>query len=263
MDLRLRNKVAFVGGSSKGIGKGIALQLAKEGANIILCSRNEEDLKKTAELITNQHKVNVLPIAADLSNINEIKDIVAKCLDHFGRIDILVANSGGPKPGKFFDLDNNDWETAYNSVLLYVIELYMQIIPIMKKNGWGRIVNITSVTVKEPSETLVLSNVFRSGVTSLAKSISGELFEEGITINNVCPGSFRTDRALQLMKDKASAENKTLEQVEEELTASLPGKSFSSIEDIGNLVTFLASDSAKEITGTTIQIDRGVCKGLF
>lgn len=263
MDLNLNNKVAYVGGSSKGIGKGIAIQLANEGVNLILCARNKEELEKTANFIREKFPVDVFAICADLSKMNEVKLSVDSALNHFGTIDILVANSGGPMPGKFFDLQKDDWKNAYNSVLGYVIELYRLIIPIMKRNNWGRIINITSISVKEPAENLLLSNVFKSSVTALAKSISRELFESHITINNVCPGAFRTDRATQLMKNKAEVEGKTIEEVESELTSSLPGNKFSSIEDIGNLVAFLVSNLASEITGTSIQIDRGISKGLL
>lgn len=263
MDLKLKNKVAYIGGSSKGIGKGIAIQLAKEGCNLILCARNKESLEETAEIIRKDYAVDVLAIPSDLSNMSDVKKSVEKGLEHFKTIDILIANSGGPKPGTFFNLQDEDWTSAYNSVLLYVIELYKLIIPVMKKNKWGRIINITSLSVKEPAETLLLSNVFRSGVTALAKSISKELYEQGITINNVAPGAFKTNRAIQLMQNKAEIEGKTYDEVEKELSATLPGNKFSSIEDIGNLVAFLVSDLAGEITGTTIQMDKGISKGLL
>tara|TARA_Y100000588_G_scaffold394102_1_gene512853 strand:- start:6145 stop:6936 length:792 start_codon:yes stop_codon:yes gene_type:complete len=263
MNLNIKNKVAFVGGSSKGIGKGIALQLAKEGANIILCARNKLPLEKVAKLIKKEYKVDVLQIPVDLSDINALKHAVQQSLAYFKHIDILVVNSGGPKPGRFFELNDDDWEIAYRSVLLYAIELYKLIIPLMKKKKWGRIINITSLSVKEPNESLVLSNVFRSGITSLAKSLSTELYENGITINNVCPGAFKTDRTIELINNKAISDGKTVEEIEEELTKRLPRKEFSSIQDIGNLVAFLSSDASKEITGATIQIDKGMYKGLF
>lgn len=263
MDLKLKNKVAYIGGSSKGIGKGIAIKLAQEGCNLILCARNEDSLQATAQLIKEKYGVDVLAIPSDLSNMSDVKKSVEKGLEYFKTIDILIANSGGPKPGTFFNLQDEDWAVAYNSVLLYVIELYKLIIPVMKENKWGRIINITSLSVKEPAETLLLSNVFRSGVTALAKSLSGELYEYDITINNVAPGAFMTDRAVQLMQSKADTEGKTFEEVEKELSATLPGNKFSSIDDIGNLVAFVASDLSGEITGTTIQIDKGISNGLL
>ncbi|HLC81150.1 MAG TPA: SDR family oxidoreductase [Candidatus Nanoarchaeia archaeon] len=263
MDLKLKDKVAFVGGSSKGIGYGIAKQLAAEGAKLVLCARNRQQLEQAAESIRSKFVVEVLPIAADLSSLEQVRMAVQQAVNHFKLIDILIVNSGGPKPGRFFDLNDQDWTSAHRSVLLYVLELYQLLIPLMKKQGWGRIINISSLSVKEPEEHLLLSNVFRSAVVSLAKSISKELYPFGITINNICPGAFKTDRAIQLMQSKAEKEGKTIEQVEQEVTSSLPGKKFSSIEDIGYLAAFLASDLAKEITGTTIQIDQGLSKGLF
>ena len=263
MDFKLKDKVAFVGGSSKGIGKGIALQLAREGAHLILCARNKEHLEKTSAFIRHECAVDVLALPADLSDPSQIKDVVQTAFKHFKRIDILVVNSGGPKPGTFFDLERKDWDAAYHSVLLYVIELYKHILPSMKKNNWGRIINITSLTVKEPDANLILSNVFRTGVTGLAKSLSHELFQHGITINNICPGAFETDRAAELIRMKAQAEGRTIEEIKKELTDALPRKNFSSVEDIGSLAAFLCSDAAKDITGISIPIDQGMYRGLF
>ena len=211
MNLGIKNKYALIGGGSKGLGKASAISLAKEGVNIAICARNEENLHNTLNEIRSKTKVEVIPIVADLSDVNNIKEkIVDKVLQEFGGIDILLTNSGGPKPGVFSDFSSDDWDISYHIVLKYVVELYRQIIPIMKNNKWGRIINIASLSVKEPAESLIMSNVFRSGVVSLSKTISKDLIKHNVTINNLCPGAFRTDRAVFLMQQQAKKKQEKL-----------------------------------------------------
>lgn len=262
MDLKLKNKVAIIGGSSKGLGKGCALQLAKAGVNIVICANEIESLNKTAEEIKNLG-VEVLPLLVDMSKKEDNEKIVAETIRKFGKIDILINNSGGPKAGTFFDMNDDDWDKAYNDVLKYVIRLNRLVIPHMQKNKWGRIINITSLAVKEPAETLILSNVFRAGVVSMAKTLSKELIKDNITINNICPGAFKTDRAIELMQAAAVRQNKTVEEIESESVKNLPLGRYQTPEELGDMVAFLSSELAKGITGTTIQIDGGIFKGLM
>lgn len=263
MDLNLKGKIALVGGSSKGLGKGCALQLAREGANVVICARGMDKLTQTAEFIKESSGSEVLPIQADLSRPEDIIRVVDETINKFGRIDILVNNSGGPRPGKFFDFSDQDWEDAFNQVLLNVIRMCRHVIPHMKNQKSGRIINVTSLTVKEPADTLILSNVFRTGVVSLAKTLSRELIEHNITINNVCPGAFKTDRAIDLMLNESRKTNTPLEEIEQKSVSNLPLKRFQTPEELGDFVAFLASDQAKGITGTTIQVDGGICRSLF
>jgi len=264
MNLNISNKIAFIGGASKGLGKASAESLAKEGVSLAICSNDPKSLNETAEYLLSTYKVEVLPILADLSETDKIKDnVIKKVIDKFGRIDILITNSGGPKPGDFFTLNEDDWRNAFDSVLYYVIELYRLVIPFMKKNNWGRIINNTSLTVKEPPATMVLSNVFRTGVVSLAKTMSKDLIKSNITINNICPGAFKTDRAIELMKAKAETTGVSIDEVEKNAVVNFPMGRYQKPDEFGDLVAFLASDLAKSITGTTIQIDGGISKGLL
>ncbi|MDA3890964.1 MAG: SDR family oxidoreductase [Salinivirgaceae bacterium] len=264
MDLGILNKVALIGGASKGLGKACAISLAKEGVNLAICSNDNDSLVETTDYISSNFNVEVLPILVDLSQVKEIeKKVIGKVIDKFGRIDILVTNSGGPKPGAFFSLKEEDWRNAFDSVLLYVIELYRLVIPYMKENGWGRIINNTSLTVKQPAETMMLSNVFRTGVVSLAKTMSKDLIKSNITINNICPGAFKTDRAIELMQSKADSLGITVDQVEKEAVANLPMGRYQTPDEFGDLVAYLTSDLARSITGTTIQIDGGISNGLL
>ena len=263
MDLDINGKVALVGGSSRGLGLGCALQLAKEGVHLALCARGKNDLKKAKKKIKNESNVKVLTIATDLEHSKNIEDSVQNVIEHFGRIDILINNSGGPKPGLFFELDDDDWLKAYNQVLAYNVKMCHLVIPFMKKNKWGRIINITSMTAKEPADNLILSNVFRLGIISLSRTLARELISDNITINNICPGAFKTSRAIQLMESQATKKNISIEEVEKNIIKNLPLGRFHKLEDIGNLVAFIASELARGLTGTTISIDGGKQRSLF
>ena len=262
MDYKINGKVAIVGGSSKGLGKACAVSLAKEGVNIVLCARNSDDLQQAKKDIE-VHGVEVLALSVDMSLEEDNKRIVKETLAKFGRIDILVNNSGGPSPGSFGELSMNDFDEAYNNVLKYNIRMIKYCLPHMEEYGWGRIVNITSVTVKEPSRTMVLSNIFRTAVVSFAKSISRDLIRKGITINNVCPGYFRTDRIKELMEKEAGEESISVEEYEEQVISTFPHKRFMNPSELGDMVCYLCSSQAHSVNGTTIQIDGGTMKGLL
>jgi len=262
MDYKIKGKVAIIGGSSKGLGKACAVALAREGVNIVLCARNNEELQKTKKDIE-VHGVEVLALSVDMSSDEDNQRIVKETIAKFGKIDILVNNSGGPAPGSFSELTMNDFDEAYNAVLKYNIRMIKYCLPYMEENQWGRIVNIASISVKEPSSTMVLSNIFRTAVVSFAKSISRELIGKGITINNVCPGYFRTDRITQLMEKEANDEDISAQEYEEQVMSSLPHKRFMNPAELGSMVCYLCSSQARSINGTTIQIDGGTMKGLL
>ncbi len=262
MDYKISGKVAIVGGSSKGLGKACAVALAKEGVNIVLCARNSDNLHKTKKELE-VYNVEVLALSVDMSSPEDNRRIVKETIAKFGKIDILVNNSGGPAPGSLSELSMNDFDEAYNSVLKYNIRMIRYCLPYMEEAGWGRIVNIASVTVKEPSPTMVLSNIFRSAVVSFAKSISRDLIRKGITINNVCPGYFRTDRITQLMEKEAADESLSVQEYEEKVISSFPHKRFMNPNELGDMVCYLCSEQARSVNGTTIQIDGGVTKGLI
>lgn len=262
MDLGLKRKVAVIGGSSKGLGRGCAVRLAQEGADVVICSNDRSSLQKTAEFIRNLG-VEVVALEVNMASKEDNERIVNETIERFGKIDILINNSGGPPAGTFYDFNDRDWENAFNNVLMYVIRLCGLVIPHMKKNKWGRIINSTSLAVKEPAENLILSNVFRSGVVSMAKSLSRDLIKSNITINNICPGAFKTDRAIELMQKAAEQKATTIAAIEKEAVESMPLGRYQRPEELGDLVSFLCSELASGITGTTIQIDGGMQRSLF
>ncbi len=262
MKFDITGKVAIIGGSSKGLGKACAIALAKEGVNIVLCARNEEALQKTKTEIESLG-VEVLALSVDMASAEDNQRVIDETILKFRRIDILINNSGGPKPGTFRDVSMDDLDDAYHSVLKYNIRMIRGCLPHMEKNGWGRIVNITSITVKEPSPNMVLSNIFRSAVVSFAKTISKEIISKGITINNVSPGYFKTDRVTQLMKVRSETEGISINEYEQKAIQDFPHKRYMDPQELGDLVCYLCSEQAKSINGTTIQVDGGMLNGLL
>ena len=261
MNFNIKGKVAIVGGSSKGLGKACAVALAKEGVNVVLCARNEEALQQTKAEIE-ALGVEVLALSVDMASAEDNQRVIDETIRKFGRIDMLVNNSGGPKPGTFRDISTDDLDEAYNSVLKYNIRMIQGCLPYMEKNGWGRIMNITSITVKEPAPNMLLSNIFRSAVVSFAKTISKELIAKGITINNVAPGYFKTDRITQLMQARSQAEGISVEEYEQKAIQDFPHKRYMDPQELGDLVCYLCSEQAKSITGTTVQVDGGLVSGV-
>ena len=262
MDYKLKGKVAIIGGGSKGLGKASAVSLAKEGVNIVLCARNKKTLAKTQEEIE-ALGVEVLALSVDMTKEEDNVRIVKETVDKFGRIDILVNNSGGPAPGSFRDFEIEDFDRAYNSVLRYNISMIKLCLPYMEQREWGRIINIASVSVKEPMPSMVLSNIFRTAVVSFAKSISKDIMGNGVTINTICPGYFRTERITQLMEKESNDANTSVQEYEEAVIAGFPHKRFMSPDELGDMVAYLCSAQARSITGTTIQIDGGVNSSLL
>ena len=262
MNYKIKGKVAIVGGSSRGLGKACAVALAKEGVNIVLCARNHDTLLETKKEIES-FGVQVLALSVDMALAEDNRNLVKETIAKFGRIDLLVNNSGGPAPGNFRDITMNDLDSAYNSVLKYNLRMIKYCLPYMEEQRWGRIVNFTSVTVKEPAPDMVLSNIFRSAVVSFAKSISKDLIGKGITINNVCPGYFRTDRVAQLMEFVSESESISAQEYEKNFVATFPHKRLMDPSELGSMVCYLCSEQAKSVNGTTIQIAGGVMKGLL
>ncbi len=263
MDLGLRDRVAIVAASSRGLGKACAMELAREGTRTVICSRDFERLTATAEEMRALTGAEVLPIRADLTQDAEIQHLANETLRRFGHIDILVTNAGGPPAGYFGDFADDAWLEAHQLTLMSAVRLTRAVLPAMRVQRWGRIVNITSVAVKQPLDNLLLSNVYRPGVVGLAKTLSGQLAVDGITINNVAPGYTRTNRVLELAQARAADEGKTVEEVLAETTASYPMQRMGEPEELAALVAFLASERAGYITGTTIQVDGGYSKGLL
>jgi 3-oxoacyl-[acyl-carrier protein] reductase len=254
MELGLKNKVAFVAASSQGLGKAVALELAQEGAKVIINGRNKESLETTKQEIEQQTNTEVLAIAGDLSVAEDREHIVASALQVYNAIDILVTNSGGPPSGKFETFKQEDWDKAYQQLLASVVGLINGFLPGMKQQQWGRIIAVTSMAVKQPVNNLILSNSVRASVAGLIKTLANELGMYNITVNNIMPGYTETDRLKQLMANNPSFSSGKNE---------IPLGRFGQPEEFAAAVTFLASERAGYITGVSLAVDGGWIKGIL
>ena len=263
MDLGLKGKAALVGGSSKGIGQAIAIGLAREGCNVAICARDNAALAETARLIRRETDAEAFSLVCDMSRNEDIKRVVKESVEQFGRLDILVNNAGGPRTGTFDEMDESDWLAAINQNLMSAIRATREALPHLRRSGGGRIINITSIAVKQPIDRLILSNTARLGVIGMAKTLSRELAPEGITVNNVCPGNIGTERLISLIEERAKREGMKLEKAIEIEEQRVPMGHLGAPEDVANLVVFLASAKAHYITGTTIQVDGGSSVAVF
>lgn len=263
MELGIKGKTVLVTASSKGIGKAVAESFASEGCNIAICSRSRDDLLATSEDIKRRFDVEPFWCVCDLNKSKDIENTVNAVTSQFGSIDILINNCGGPMPGYFSELEEKDWESAFEQVLLSVVRFCNLVVPNMIIKEWGRIINITSVSVKQPIDNLVLSNSLRSGVIGFAKSLSNEIARYNITVNSVAPGYTLTNRLYDLAVSQSKQSGLSHEEVLAEIAKKIPMHRLARPEEISSVICFLASAQASYITGNTIHIDGGWVKGLY
>lgn len=258
VDYGLNGRAALVGGSSKGIGKAIASALRREGCRVMISSRDEGRLQAAAQDIRAQLGGDEVPyVVCDMSSAEDIKRAVAAAVKQFGGLDVLINNAGGPPTGAFQDLDDRYWQYAVDQNLLSVVRASREALPHLRRSGRGRIINITSVAVKQPIDGLILSNATRLGVVGLAKTLSRELAPLGITVNNVCPGNIATERLMSLIEERARTQGVDFDKLVAIEEARVPMGVLGEPEDVANVVAFLASEAARFVTGATIQVDGG------
>jgi 3-oxoacyl-[acyl-carrier protein] reductase len=263
MDFGLTGKKAMVGGASTGLGRAVAERLAAEGADVAICARTLDTLRTTADAIAASHEVQVFPIAADLATAEGADQFYSEAVEAMGQVDILVHNTGGPPSADFFDLDDSDWQSAYDLLLASSVRMLRLVLPGMQQRKWGRVVHITSVTVKEPWPALILSNVMRVGVVSLAKTLSQQVASDGVTINCLAPGTFGTDRLGVLADKLAAKEGVAKEEVLQRMANASPMHRTGDPGELADAAAFLCSEQAAFITGITLPVDGGRLQGLM
>jgi 3-oxoacyl-[acyl-carrier protein] reductase len=263
MDLGLIGKIAIVCGASQGLGFATAMELSKEGCAVIICSRSNDRIQQAATTIESQTGGRVFAHQVDLSQTDQVVQFARLVTSQFHSIDILVNNTGGPPPGFFMDFSESDWSQAFQGILLSAATLTKQVLPLMVKHNWGRIINLQSMTVKQPIDNLLLSNSIRLAVVGWAKTLANQYAKHNITINTIATGYTLTGRLSDLANKRAQNENVSTEQIMDRWKATVPMQRLAQPEEIAWLVTFLASEKAAYITGTTIPVDGGVVQSML
>jgi 3-oxoacyl-[acyl-carrier protein] reductase len=263
MELGLADKVVMIAGATKGLGYGVAYEAAKEGARISLGSRNEEHVNDAVERLSDELQTEVYGTVLDVTDGDSILQWVEQTLDQWGTIDALVTNGGGPPAGSFDNFEDSDWQAAFELTLLSVVRMVRSVLPVMKENKSGAIVTMTSTSIKQPIDNLLLSNVLRPGVVALAKSLSLELAGYNIRVNNLVPGSFATDRMRYLIGKKAENVGVSSEELIAESESNIPLGRFGTVEEFGKAAVFLISEAATYITGETLIVDGGLVRTVW
>jgi 3-oxoacyl-[acyl-carrier protein] reductase len=263
MEFGIRGKTAIVCGSSRGLGRACAEALAGEGVNLVMNARGFDSIFTAARTVSEKFGVEAVPVAADITHPDAPDTLAKAAHDRFGGADILVNNAGGPTPGGFLDLSDDEWEKAFRLTLLSAVRMSRAALPFMLEKGWGRIVNLTSLSVKQPIGGLILSNSLRSAVVGMAKTLSQEVAARGVTVNNIATGTFDTERIRSIFQDRANRQGITVEQVRAAQESAIPMGRMGRPEELAWLVAFLASERGGYITGATIQVDGGQFAGLF
>jgi 3-oxoacyl-[acyl-carrier protein] reductase len=258
----LANRVAILAASSQGLGRAAAFALAAEGAHVALCARGREALEQTAATIRERFKVRVHTQTLDVCDTRAVEQFVKSVDGLFGRIDVCVTNAGGPPAKWFLQTTDEDWNAAFALNLRSTTALTRAVIPYMQRRRWGRIITISSITVRQPQPQLVLSNAIRAGVMGLVRSLANELGKDGILVNNVAPGYTATERLKELSARRASASHQSEEEVEREWIDQIPLQRLGKPEEVADAIVWLASERASFVTGQTILVDGGMYKGL-
>lgn len=263
MDLGLENKVALVAAASRGLGFAIAAELAREGASLVICSRKPASLDRAAQAIAELTGTAPVAIPADVSRPDDVARLVDAATARFGRVDVLVTNAGGPPAGPFESHDMAAWQSAFHLTLASAVELTRRVLPGMKQRRWGRLINVTSIAVKQPVDQLILSNSLRAAVTGFARTLANEVAPFGITVNNVLPGYTRTERVDELAAARSAREGISAADVRAEFERQIPAGRLGEPQELAALTAFLASERAAYITGQSIAVDGGWIRSLF
>lgn len=263
MDLGLKGRVAIVAAASKGLGRAVATELAREGAQVAICARSAVNLEQAASEIKRATGSEIYCEALDVTDAARVQKFVAAVEQRYGRVDICVTNAGGPPAKTFLQISLEEWRAAVELTLLSAVYFAREVLPRMRKNRWGRLVTITSVSVKQPIDGLLLSNSIRAAVTGLARTLANEFGPDGITVNNVCPGYTLTERLDELAENMAQTAGTSRDSIFQKWATQVPLGRLANPEEFAALVTFLVSERASYINGATIAVDGGWVRGLL
>jgi len=263
MDLGLKGRVAIVAAASKGLGRAVAAELAREGAEVAICARSAADLEKAASGVQQATGREIFWQALDVTHAVRVAQFVDAVEKRYGRVDICVTNAGGPPAKGFLEISLEEWNSAVALNLLSTVYFAREVLPRMRKNKWGRLVTITSVAVKQPIDGLLLSNSIRAAVAGLARTLANEFGPHGITVNNVCPGYTLTERLEELAETLGQRESMPRERIYARWSAQVPQGRLGKPEEFAALVTFLVSERASYINGTSIAVDGGWVRSLL
>jgi 3-oxoacyl-[acyl-carrier protein] reductase len=253
--------IALVCAASQGLGKAAARALAAEGLQVAICSRRADAIEAAAQDLRRETGGDVAAFAADLSTPDGPASAVRRTVERFGGLDVLVTNTGGPRSAPFEALTDADWQAAFDSLLMSVVRLCRAAVPEMRARGGGRIINITSVAVKQPVDGLMLSNAVRTAVVGFSKTLANEVARDRILVNSVAPGFTRTERVTDITTAAAAREGVDPSSIEQRIVSQIPFGRLGEPHELASLIAFLASDAASYVTGTTIQVDGGFVKG--
>ncbi len=262
MDLGLKGRGVIVAASSQGIGRAAAEAFAREGAQVAMCARTEPALRQAADAIRSATGAEVLAQPLDVTDGLQVQRFVEQVVKQFGRIDVCVTNAGGPPAKNFLSISPEEWRKAVDLNFMSVVHLAKAVIPHMQRHRWGRIITITSVTVKQPVAELIMSNAVRAAVVGLVKSLSNEFGKDGILVNNVAPGYTATERLRELAEVRALAAGTSAEQIYQSWAAEIPLRRLGDPQDIADAILWLASERAAYVTGQTVLADGGLYRGL-
>jgi len=262
METGLCGKTVLITGASQGMGRATAEAFAAEGARLAMCARNQKTLEAAQAEISSRHKTEVMVEAVDVTDADKLRRFVAAAAEHFGGIDVAVANAGGPPAKNFLSLTPDDWRKAVDVNFLSVVTLAREVIPHMQRKRWGRFITITSTSVRQPIPDLLLSNSVRPAVVGLIKSLAIEFGKDGLTFNNIAPGYTATERLSELSKVRALAAGTSEEQIRERWAQEIPLRRLGEPQEIADAIIWLASDRAAYVTGQTLVVDGGNYRGL-
>jgi len=265
MDLGLHGRVAIVCAASQGLGRAVALGLAREGAHTVVCSRNRRRIVQAAREIAADPRVrtSVLPMVADLTRAQDVRAIVERTVKRFGRVDILVTNAGGPPVAAFMELDDRAWERGVRLTLMSAVRCIRAVLPHMRRRQWGRIINITSIAARQPVDDLVISSTLRPGILGMTKVLANRHAREGITVNSVAPGFILTGRQQEIAEARGKTLGISQAQYLKRVAREIPAGRLGTPDELAHMVVFLASERASYVTGATVSVDGGLSKGLY